>query len=567
MAARASDNCSVLQSVFENSFATGGAVPKLVYQNAAAQSKSQPTFAAILGDKAEEAAAALSADGRYSTILHRRPEWWKLDATVVGSEIMLSESDVSDLVGEAERKDQQFRRVCHDLRAPLHGIVGLSESIVITAKRARSDPTNALAIMHEGQRLAFMINDILDSSKLKAGKMGLNLKSLRVKDEVEKVVHSLRSAKDQSTGNPLVARAVALRNEVDADLPFVLGDKHRLSQILYNIIGNACKFTKTGSVRVLAKKLVNSSGEFVQVDIKDTGVGIKETDIGKLFQEFAQVDNSDSREFAGTGLGLAICKELVELHGGTVVVDSVWGQGSTFSFTLPTSSDVPTPDEADADIDAWLPSDNELDDLFGGDATWGTGSFRYGTGGLASGRYDKLVSLMKQATFLKEMSFNTGTMDRAPVAPVGTLARNSKGLLQQMTDAEREEYLKTMYRWFVGSMDRYEAAKRLEQFPVGSFLVRKGTRDYVISVRYMRHGDKETLFNVEIHSAEEPHPTLPGVKTMKYFVINSTKFSDLPSLVEYYMGHSELFFSNLADARDYHNERLLPCEVIEEHIS
>lgn len=568
MAARAAEASSVLHSIFENTISTTKD-PQMVYQNHAAKTNGVNSFAELLGTKVSEAIQSLREKGNFSTVVQHHQRWYKLQADVAGNEIVVCENDISDIMVEQERKDQQFRRVCHDLRAPLHGIVGLSENIIVKAKRARSSTTDAMAILHEGQRLAFMINDILDSSKLRAGKMELHLCSLSIREAVEKVVHSLRSAKDQSTGNSIVATDVALRNEVSDSMPYVQADKHRLSQILYNIIGNACKFTKKGSVRVIASTLTDTtSGDFVQIHVKDTGAGIKDSDIGKLFQEFVQVDDTGSQEFAGTGLGLAICKELVELHGGTMMVDSVYGSGSTFSFTLPATTEEPAPEVQmdDSDLDAWIPSNDELDDLFGGDGTWGTGSFRYGTGAVGSGRYDKLMSLMKQASFLKDMSLRSAKSSRTNTVDHGGIgtSRTSKELLQQMTDLEREAYLKRMYRWFVGSMDRYEAARVLEAFPIGSFLVRKGTRDYVISVRYMRNPNQETLFNVEIHTCEEPHPIYAGVKVKKYYVADSTKFSDLPTLVEYYMSKSELFFSNLADARDYHNERLLPCESVEE---
>ena len=131
-----------------------------------------------------------------------------------------------------------FRRVCHDLRAPLHGIAGLAEDLIIKAKRAAASTETAEAILYSGQRLGFMINDILDASKLKNKKMELNVNVGNLKKEVNKVVYSLKAAKDMSSGNSLVADRVALRNDVAEGLPNVKADLHRLSQVLYNLVGN-----------------------------------------------------------------------------------------------------------------------------------------------------------------------------------------------------------------------------------------------------------------------------------------------------------------------------------------
>lgn len=145
--------------------------------------------------------------------------------------------------------------------------------------------------------------------------------------KAQRVVFSLRQAKDLSTGETLVAASVVLRNDVPDDLPNVEVDLHRLSQIFYNIIGNACKFTSKGFVKVTAALVGENDGSgsgdaWVRVSVEDSGNGIAEEDIPRLFKEFGQANNAKSRQFAGTGLGLCICKQLVELHGGKIWVSS-----------------------------------------------------------------------------------------------------------------------------------------------------------------------------------------------------------------------------------------------------
>jgi signal transduction histidine kinase len=178
-------------------------------------------------------------------------------------------------------------------------------------------------IERNGRHLLGLINDVLDLSKIEAGQLTLSLADYSLKN----VVHAVFSAVE-----PLAAeKKLSFKVELPADLPPGHGDERRLTQVLLNLVGNAIKFTDTGEVVIKAS---SADGSF-DVTVRDTGPGISEADQAKLFQEFQQADNSITKTKGGTGLGLAISKRIVEMRGGNIRVDSVVGQGSTFSFTLP----------------------------------------------------------------------------------------------------------------------------------------------------------------------------------------------------------------------------------------
>jgi signal transduction histidine kinase len=174
-----------------------------------------------------------------------------------------------------------------------------------------------------GRHLLGLINDVLDLSKIEAGQLILALGDYSLKN----VVHTVFSAAE-----PLAKeKRIAFNVEVPPDLSPGYGDERRLTQVVFNLVGNAIKFTDVGEVVIKAAKV---NGSF-KVTVRDSGPGISEADRAKLFQEFQQADNSTTRKKGGTGLGLAISKRIIELHGGKIWVESALGRGSTFSFTLP----------------------------------------------------------------------------------------------------------------------------------------------------------------------------------------------------------------------------------------
>jgi signal transduction histidine kinase len=170
-----------------------------------------------------------------------------------------------------------------------------------------------------------LINDVLDLSKIEAGQLILSLSDYSLKSVIQTVF---------STVEPLAKeKQIALKIDVAPELPQGRGDERRLTQVLLNLVGNAIKFTDSGEVLIKG----SSTNASFTVAVHDTGPGVSEADQGKLFQEFQQADNSITRKKGGTGLGLAISKRIIEMHGGKISVESVVGQGSTFSFTLPVS--------------------------------------------------------------------------------------------------------------------------------------------------------------------------------------------------------------------------------------
>ncbi len=184
---------------------------------------------------------------------------------------------------------------------------------------------NYSMIISAGRRLASLVNDILDFSKLKKHDLILQRKPLDLRTLTEVVL---------TVSQPLVAgKPVALKNEIRPDLPAVDGDENRVQQILYNLVGNAIKFTESGEITVTAQ--VADSGQRLAVSVSDTGIGIPPEKHAAIFTSFEQADTSVAREYGGTGLGLPVTKQLVELHGGTIWVESEVGRGATFTFTLP----------------------------------------------------------------------------------------------------------------------------------------------------------------------------------------------------------------------------------------
>ncbi|HSF57641.1 MAG TPA: HAMP domain-containing sensor histidine kinase, partial [Candidatus Binatia bacterium] len=174
-----------------------------------------------------------------------------------------------------------------------------------------------------GKHLLRLINDVLDLSKIEAGRMELMLADYSVQDVIETVRASLQSlALEKGLG--FVAAAAD-------DIPLAYGDGKRITQCLMNLVGNALKFTKRGRVAVWVER----QGNELLYHVSDTGIGIPKEELENIFGEFQQVDTAMTREFAGTGLGLNITKKFVEMHGGRIWVESELGKGSTFFFSIP----------------------------------------------------------------------------------------------------------------------------------------------------------------------------------------------------------------------------------------
>lgn len=222
-------------------------------------------------------------------------------------------------------KDEFLANTSHELRTPLNGIIGLADSLLRGASGPLQKPTidNLQMIVQSGKRLANLVNDILDFYKMKNQELELQLSSIQLGRLTELVLNISRPLAND--------RPIRFINNVPADLPLIKGDESRLQQILFNLVGNAIKFTHEGEIKISSEVQDGS----VLISVKDTGIGIPLEKQETIFESFEQGDGSTARAYGGTGLGLAITQQLVKLHGGTIEVVSEPQKGSTFSFKLP----------------------------------------------------------------------------------------------------------------------------------------------------------------------------------------------------------------------------------------
>jgi signal transduction histidine kinase len=227
---------------------------------------------------------------------------------------------------EANRVKSEFlANMSHELRTPLNSVIGFARVILkgIDGPLTEMQRTDLTAIYTSGQHLLNLVNDILDLTKIEAGKMELHREKLDFHEIIAGVM---------STAIALIeGKDIELIEEVDKGLPRVYADRVRVRQVILNLIANAAKFTDRGFIALRAEV---RDGKLL-VGVADTGIGIAEKDLPVIFEEFRQLDSSTARRAEGTGLGLPISKRLVEMHGGRLWVKSKVGVGSTFYFTLP----------------------------------------------------------------------------------------------------------------------------------------------------------------------------------------------------------------------------------------
>ncbi len=224
-------------------------------------------------------------------------------------------------------KSSFLARMSHEIRTPMNGVLGMTELLLETGLSS-TQRKYAEIVQRSGQNLLGIINDLLDFSKIEAGKLELEAVDMDVRRTIEDIVELLAERAH--------AKGLELASSIPADLAtLVRGDPLRLGQVLTNLLGNAIKFTEHGSVVVRVLSLEESAKTVtLRFDVADTGVGISPEAQARIFEEFAQADGSTTRKHGGSGLGLAISKQLVEMMGGTIHVDSTQGAGSTFWFTV-----------------------------------------------------------------------------------------------------------------------------------------------------------------------------------------------------------------------------------------
>jgi signal transduction histidine kinase/CheY-like chemotaxis protein len=284
------------------------------------------------GELAALAESFNSMRGKLAVAQKRLAGWNQaLERTVADrtAELTRATAEAKDARAVAEQanqlKSEFLANMSHELRTPLNAIINFSRILAAGMRGpVNEDQLDYLTrIRHSGDHLLGLINDVLDLSKIEAGRMELYKEPLAIADLLQSVMSS-------ATGLTK-SKPIELIQDIAPDLPVVEADRTRVRQILLNLLSNAAKFTDEGTITLRAAR---AGGEIV-ISVADTGIGIAPEFHGTIFEEFRQVDSGSDRRYEGTGLGLAICRRFVALHGGRIWLESAPGQGSTFSFSLP----------------------------------------------------------------------------------------------------------------------------------------------------------------------------------------------------------------------------------------
>jgi signal transduction histidine kinase/CheY-like chemotaxis protein len=271
-----------------------------------------------------------------------------LEEEIVRKTALLNER--TRLLGLLERANQELRdldklkstflaNMSHELRTPMNAIIGYTELLLDGVDGPINDEQgkSLRKVVTNARHLLQLINDVLDISKIEAGKVELEIKEIDLKWLIDSVT---------PTFEPLIKqKSLTLTVTIDEGVPLIYGDEDRLKQVFINLINNAIKFTYQGGITISARLSergvkVGEPPIFAEICIEDTGIGIKEGDIDRIFDKFVQVDLTTIRQYEGTGLGLSIVRGLIALHKGMIWVTSTYGKGSKFCFTLPVKKEL-----------------------------------------------------------------------------------------------------------------------------------------------------------------------------------------------------------------------------------